>query len=79
MLLLSFFALLRIKSIEQSKSYNPGELGKLIGFDRTPEVKKLRGMLRELTNAGKCEDWGKSLSMQCLSITLFRVYLSYTL
>jgi hypothetical protein len=61
---LSFFALLRIKSIEQSKGYNPGELGKLIGYDRTPEIKKLRSMIGELTDAGKCEDWGKSLSMK---------------
>ena len=55
-------ALLRIKTIEQSKLYNPGELGKLIGYDRIPEVKKLRGMISELTDARKCSDWGKSLS-----------------
>ena len=61
---LAFFALLRIKSVEQSKQYNPGELGKLIGYDRIPEVKKLRGMIHELTDAGKCDDWGKSLSMK---------------
>jgi hypothetical protein len=39
-------------------------MGKLIGYDRVPEVKKLRGMIAELTDAGKCEDWGKSLSIQ---------------
>jgi hypothetical protein len=61
---LSFFLLLRIKSVEQSKQYNPGEMGKLIGYDRIPEVKKLRGMIHELTDAGKCEDWGKSLSVK---------------
>jgi hypothetical protein len=61
---LSFFVLLRIKSFEQSKQYNPGEMGKLIGYDRIPEVKKLRGMVDELTRAGKCENWGKSLSMK---------------
>ena len=59
---LAFFALLRIKSVEQSKGYNPGEFGKLIGFDRIPELKKLRGMIHELTRAGRCKDWGKSLS-----------------
>ena len=61
---LSFFSLLRIKSLEQSKQYNPGEMGKLIGYDRIPEVRKLRGMLQELTRFGKSEDWGKSLSMK---------------
>jgi len=61
---LSFLLLLRIKTVEGSKLYNPGETGKLIGYDRIPEVKKLRGMIGELTRFGKCEDWGKSLAMQ---------------
>jgi predicted DNA-binding protein YlxM (UPF0122 family) len=61
---LSFFSLLRIKSVEQSKQYNPGEFGKLIGYDRIPEAKKLRGMIQELTRTGKCDEWGKSLSIK---------------
>jgi hypothetical protein len=61
---LSFLYLLRIKNPEQTKLHNPGELGKLIGYDRSPEVKKLRGMIKELTGQGKCSDWGKSLSKQ---------------
>jgi hypothetical protein len=64
---LSFLALLRIKAIEQSKLHNPGEMDKLIGYDRIPEVKKLRGMIDELTCAGKCEDWGKSLSVKWIN------------
>jgi hypothetical protein len=64
---LSFLLLLRIKSVEQSKLYNPGELGKLVGYDRIPEAKKLRGMISELTTEGKCEDWGKTLSSQWIS------------
>jgi hypothetical protein len=64
---MAFFSLLRIKAVEQSKLYNPGEMGKLIGYDRIPEVKKLRGMIHELTDAGKCEDWGKSLSMKWIN------------
>lgn len=59
---LSILALLRIKTIENSKTSNPGELGKLIGYDRIPEVKKLRGMIKELTTSGKCSDWGQSLA-----------------
>ena len=64
---LSFLFLLRIKTVEQSKLHNAGEMGKLTGYDRIPEVKKLRGMIRELTAAGKSEDWGKSLSMQWIA------------
>lgn len=59
---LSILALLRIKTIENSKTCNPGELGKLIGYDRIPEVKKLRGMIRELTASGKCSGWAQSLA-----------------
>lgn len=62
LLTLSFLALLRIRSFEQSKLYNPGELGKLIGYDRIPEVKKLRGMTHELTGQRKSESWLETLS-----------------
>ncbi|GHT62338.1 hypothetical protein AGMMS50239_15390 [Bacteroidia bacterium] len=61
---LAFLYLLRIKNPEQTKLHNPGELGKLVGYDRIPEVKKLRGMIKELTDKGKCSDWGKSLSKE---------------
>jgi hypothetical protein len=63
-LTLAFLYLLRIKSVEQSKLYNPGELGKLIGYDRIPEVKKLRGMIKELTVQDQSRSWGESLSRQ---------------
>jgi hypothetical protein len=64
LLTLSFLYLLRIKTVEQSKLYNPGKLGKLIGYDRIPEVKKLRGMIKELASQGQCQSWGESLSRQ---------------
>jgi hypothetical protein len=64
---LSFLILLRIKSIEQSKQHNTGELGKLIDYDRILEIKTLRGMIKELTDQGKCKDWGKTLSTQWIS------------
>jgi hypothetical protein len=37
-------------------------LGKLIGYDRIPEVKKLRGMIKELTGQNQSRSWGESLS-----------------
>jgi hypothetical protein len=67
MITLSFLFLLRIKTPESSKLYNPGEIGKLVGSDRIPEVKKLRGMIGELTRAGKSYDWGKDLSCRWIS------------
>lgn len=42
LLLLANMALLRIYNPEQLKTCKPGELGKLMGLDRVPEVKCLR-------------------------------------
>jgi len=48
LLTLSFMGLLRIKTPEQLKKCNPGELGIVLGLDRAPEVKTLRRKLREM-------------------------------
>jgi len=48
LLTLSFMALLRIKTPEQLKKCSPGELGIVLGLDRSPEVKTLRKKLREM-------------------------------
>jgi hypothetical protein len=61
-ILIAFFYLCRVKSFEQSKHYSPGEFGKLIGYDRIPEVKKLRGMIREITSQKQTEAWTSVLS-----------------
>ena len=41
-------ALLRIRNPEQLTEQAPGELGRLLGLDRAPEVKTLRRKLKEL-------------------------------
>jgi hypothetical protein len=62
LIIIAFIYLCRIKSFEQIKHYSPGEFGKLVGYDRIPEVKKLRGMIHEIT-AQKCADkWAASLA-----------------
>ncbi len=48
LLTLSFMALLRIKTPEQLKRCNSGELGIVLGLDRAPEVKTLRKKLKEI-------------------------------
>jgi len=48
LLILAFMALLRIKTPEQLKRCNPGELGIVLGLDRAPEVKTLRKKLKEV-------------------------------
>ena len=48
-LTLAFMALARIKNPEQLKQCKPGEIGKIIGLDRIPEVRCLREKIRLLT------------------------------
>lgn len=55
-LTLSFMALGRIKNPEQLKQCKPGELGKIIGLDRVPEVKCLREKIRLLTDQHQARD-----------------------
>ena len=48
-LLLAYMALCRIRTVEQLQYESPGELGKLMGLDRVPEVRCLRKKLRQLS------------------------------
>lgn len=52
-LTLAFMALLRIKNPEQLKQCKPGEIGRIIGLDRIPEVKCLREKLDLITRQQK--------------------------
>ena len=49
-LTLAFMALARIKNPEQIKQCRPGEIGRIIGLDRVPEVKCLRQKIKLLTD-----------------------------
>jgi transposase len=59
---LLFMALLRIKRPEALKEYLPEELGRILGLDRTPEVKTLRRKLQRLAAAGKARLFGQELA-----------------
>jgi hypothetical protein len=54
-LLLCFMALCRIKNPEQLKKHPVGELGKLLGLDRAPQVEYLRVKMRQITEQSKCD------------------------
>ena len=47
--LLAYMALCRIRTVEQLQYESPGELGKLMGLDRVPEVRCLRKKLSQLS------------------------------
>ncbi|CAN5371364.1 hypothetical protein BH20BAC1_BH20BAC1_12210 [soil metagenome] len=55
-LTLAFMALGRIKNPEQLKQCKPGEIGKIIGLDRIPEVRCLRGKIKLLTGQNQAQN-----------------------
>jgi hypothetical protein len=59
---LGFMALARIRRPEGLRHVPPGELGKVIGLDRIPEVRTLRNKIGLLAEGGKTEQWMKELS-----------------
>jgi hypothetical protein len=59
---LSFLVLLRVKSLEGVRYMPPGELGKLVGLDRIPEVKTLRDKVSKLKESGNVSRWQNDLS-----------------
>jgi hypothetical protein len=62
MTLLGYMALCRIKTVEQLQYESPGELGKLLGLDRVPEVRCLRGKLTALSAGDAPQQWAALLS-----------------
>ena len=55
-LILCFMALCRIKNPEQLKKHPPGELGKLLGLDRIPEVGFLRTKIKQITDQSRADE-----------------------
>jgi len=55
-LTLAFMALGRIKNPEQLKQCKPGEIGKVIGLDRIPEVRCLRDKIKLLTGQNQAQN-----------------------
>ncbi len=60
-LLVAFLALCRIKCFEQLRYSSPGEWGKVIGLDRIPEVRTLRGKIGLLSEQGRVQQWSMQL------------------
>lgn len=55
-LTLAFMALARIKNPEQLKQCKPGEIGRIIGLDRIPEVRCLRDKIKLLTGQQRANE-----------------------
>jgi hypothetical protein len=67
--LLAHMALCRIKTAEQLQYQPPGELGKLLGLDRVPEVRCLRLKLAALSLDDAPKKWAGLLSQDWLEAT----------
>ena len=61
-LLIAFLSLARVKSINGLRNCSPGDLGKLLGLDRVPEVRTLREKLEYLSSNGNVIGWNSELS-----------------
>ena len=68
-ILLAYMALCRIKAVEQLQYQPPGELGKLLGLDRVPEVRCLRRKLTALSIDDGPQRWAGLLSRDWLEAT----------
>jgi Skp family chaperone for outer membrane proteins len=66
-LTVAFMYLCRIKSVEQLKHYSPGEMGKLLGLDRIPEARCLRGIIKELSVQERASEWNAYLSKEWIN------------
>ncbi|MBF0503414.1 MAG: hypothetical protein HQM09_25080 [Candidatus Riflebacteria bacterium] len=62
LLTMGFMALGRIRRPEGLRHVPPGELGKVIGLDRVPEVRTLREKITQMANTGNPEAWMKELA-----------------
>ena len=62
LLTLGFMALARIRRPEGLRHIPPGELGKVAGLDRVPEVRTLRAKITAMATTGDPDAWMKELA-----------------
>lgn len=62
LLLLGFMALARLRRPEALRHISPGEVGKVIGLDRVPEVRTVRQKIGIMAETGMPEEWMRDLS-----------------
>ncbi len=66
-IILAFAVLLRNKSIEAIRYCDPGEMGKIVGLDRIPELKTLRAKIKFLSESNQPVEWSRKLAQQWLN------------
>jgi transposase len=67
LLLLGFMALARVRTVQKLGQKAPGEFGRLLGLDRSPEVRCLRRKLDELSAGEGAAQWAAQLSQDWMA------------
>jgi len=65
---LLLMALWRVKRPEGLKERSPRQLGQVLGLDRAPEVKTLRGKLARLAAHGRAAEFGRALARHRVAV-----------
>jgi len=68
LLTLLLMALWRIKRPEALKEHSPADLGRVLGLDRTPEVKTLRRKLARLAAYQRAAEFGRALAQRRVAL-----------
>ena len=74
-LTLAFMALCRIKNPQQLTQCAPGEMGKLLGLDRVPEIKCLRAKMAALFANNKTQELNNQLAAKWIETTEEHLFL----
>ena len=57
-----------IESLQSLRYGAPGEWGKLVGLDRIPEVRTLRGKIKLLTEGDSAQQWSAKLCKHWMQV-----------
>ncbi len=76
-LLLCFLALSRVKTVEKLRYETPGEWGKLLGLDRSPEARTLRDKINLLAEAGHPIPWSAELCREWMQESPLQAQVCY--
>jgi len=76
-LLLCFLSLARVKTVEKLRFEAPGEWGKLLGLDRSPEVRTLREKVNLLAESGNPIPWSAELCREWMQETPLQAQVCY--
>ena len=67
LMLLGFMALARVRTVQKLGQKAPGEFGRLLGLDRSPEMRCLRRKLDELSVEDGAAKWAAQLSQDWMT------------